>query len=105
MLPIISKTKNTQISSYYNLSGLSKSSDFVNLYKYYPDLNPQEILKKNPNNIILFVMVKNKKEVVNFKEKKIFENFFIFSELNYPLNETNSILLILLPKDIITKIN
>jgi hypothetical protein len=105
LLPIISKTKNTQISSYYNLSGLSKSSDFVNLYKYYPDLNPQEILKKNPNNIILFVMVKNKKEVVNFKEKKIFENFFIFSELNYPLNETNSILLILLPKDIITKIN
>lgn len=102
-LPIISKTKNTQISSYYNLSGLSKSSDFVNLYKYYPDLNPREILKKNSNNIILFVMVKNKKEIIDLKENKIFNNFFIFSELNYPLNETNSILLILLPKNIMLK--
>ena len=100
LLTIISKLKNLQISSYYNLSGLSEPGDFVNIYKYYPNLNPQEILKKKNNDIVVIITVKNKNELINLKEKINFDKFYIFSELNYPLNETNNILLIMLPKSV-----
>lgn len=100
LLPIISKLKNPLISSYYNLTGLSEQSDFVNLYKYYPNLNFIELLKKYPDDVVAFVIVKNENEIIALKEKIIFKNFYIFSELNYPLNEINNTLLILLPKNV-----
>ena len=100
LLTIISKFKNIQILSYYNLSGLAEPDHFVNIYKYYPNLNPQEILKKNHNDIVVVIAVKNKNELINLKEKINFDKFYIFSELNYPLNEINNILLIMLPKSV-----
>ena len=100
LLPIISRTKSLQISSFYNLFGLSDPDDFVNLYKYYPHLKFSEIIKKKPNNMMVFVMLKDKNEINKFKNDINFNDFFIFSELIYPLNKNNPKLLILLPKNI-----
>ena len=100
LLPIISRTKSFQISPFYNLFGLSDPDDFVNLYKYYPDLKFSEIIKKKPDNLIVFVMLKNKNEIIKFEKNINFNDFFIFSELTYPLNKDNPKLLILLPRNI-----
>jgi hypothetical protein len=100
LLPIISRTKSLQISSFYNLFGLSDPDDFANLYKYYPHLKFSEIIKKKPNNMMVFVMLKDKNEINKFKNNINFNDFFIFSELIYPLNKNNPKLLILLPKNI-----
>jgi hypothetical protein len=100
LLPIISRTKSFQISSFYNLFGLSDPDDYRNLYKYYPHLKFSEIIKKEPNDIIVFVMLKNKNDINKYKKTIKFDQFFIFSELAYPLNKDNPKLLILLPKNI-----
>jgi len=105
LLPIISDTKSFRISSFYNYKGLAYPDYFANLYNYYPALRFSEISKNEFNNVMVFVLVKNKFELNRYKKNFNFDHFFIFSEMNYPFHDKNKILLILLPNNVNQVIN
>lgn len=110
LLPIISKTRSAKISSYfnmdgiYNMDGVSIYDDFANLYKYYPTLTFNEAIKKKSDNMVVFINVKNVAMINQYRKKIDLDNFFIFSELHYPLHENQKVLLMLISKNI-KKIN
>ncbi len=92
LLPsLVNNTKNFQISSHYGFEGISGLSTFGHVYKYRKDLSYNNTFFKN--DIIVFQNVENKKEIFS-------DNFFIFSELKYPLHQKKNIMLILLPINI-----
>jgi hypothetical protein len=100
LLPIISDTKSFRISSFYNYKGFAYPDYFLNFYNYYPALRFSEISKNKFNNVMIFVLVKDKYELNRHKKNFNFDHFFIFSEMNYPFHDKNKILLILLPNNV-----
>jgi len=88
----------------YNMDGVSIYDDFANLYKYYPTLTFNEAIKKKSDNMVVFINVKNVAMFNQYRKKIDLDNFFIFSQLHYPLHENQKVLLILISKNI-KKIN
>jgi hypothetical protein len=95
MLPIISKTRTFQFTCHEASDAFGADEGFKIVHVLKPELTLKQKLEDNDKDVVVFQNVIDKTEIFS-------QNFFIFSQLNYPF-ENGKTLLILISKNTINK--
>ena len=95
MLPIISETRTFQFTCHEASDAFGADEGFKIVHALKPELTLKQKLEDNDKDVVVFQNVIDKTEIFS-------QNFFIFSQLNYPF-ENGKTLLILISKNTINK--